>query len=469
MEKDGLDIPNLARKKTIEQEIRETSHEDSLTSTPLDTPHTDINANKKSVVNKVKSQDNQKSTQAKKSEDNPKTKKKKKVAKTTTDDPLHPHKSTAERSADLKKKLNEIAEREKKKINASNRNFLIFLTKFFLILIAAGYLFMFLVWNGLQSYEKNTPNGAMMQYVSLLRQEKYDKIYEGSNDGFTQLNRKEDYIAYLQEIYGDADLKNAVFSKKAYSDSEFLYYDLIIDNTTLSTLELRYLSEDQRWVARTVVSSRNFYLDVLGDPTIYVNNVQLDNTYRTEESVNARNYENLYDTNVAPKISRYHIDNLVTVPEVTVGESEQYKVVKDAIKDQFYVGYPPSAAFEATATDLIRTTATTYARYISEDAKFDELRALLYRRTDFYKAISEFNNRYFSTHDSYHFDKVQVSDIVSLGEEEGFIGTVSFDYTVNIEAKDISQTYANTYQLTFLRVSGKWLCSDIAIASQQEQ
>ena len=88
----------------------------------------------------------------------------------------------------------------------------------------------------------------------------------------------------------------------------------------------------------------------------------------------------------------------------------------------------------------IRDTAMTYAKYISEDTRFSDLQQYLYRRTDYYKAISSFVNRYFSTHDSYRFDNMHISDLISYGEDVGFTGTISFDYVVTIEGEK-SQTY----------------------------
>ena len=115
----------------------------------------------------------------------------------------------------------------------------------------------------------------------------------------------------------------------------------------------------------------------------------------------------------------------------------------------------------------IRDTAMTYAKYISEDTRFSDLQQYLYRRTDYYKAISSFVNRYFSTHDSYRFDNMHISDLISYGEDVGFTGTISFDYVVTIEGEK-SQTYSNTYQMTFLNVNGKWLCSNLVIATQTQ-
>jgi len=330
-----------------------------------------------------------------------------------------------------------------------------------------GSAIMFLTWKVLENYEKSTPNGAMTAYVHLLQADNYDKIYENSTVIFTQFNEKEPYIEYLKSIYEGVDLKKAVFSKKAYSNDTFLYYDMIVDKQRISTLELIYNEEAKQWNVRTVIDARNFYIEVFGDAQVYVNGIRLNENYITERNVSSDAYSNLFDLNQAPLVTRYHIDNLVGVPTVTTQDDTKYSIVKDALADRFYIGDQPNGAMEEIMRTRIRDTAMTYAKYISEDTRFSDLQQYLYRRTDYYKAISSFVNRYFSTHDSYRFDNMHISDLISYGEDVGFTGTISFDYVVTIEGEK-SQTYSNTYQMTFLNVNGKWLCSNLVIANQTQ-
>ena len=364
-------------------------------------------------------------------------------------------------------RIREASERERRKINSSNQQFLYFLLKLFLALTILGSAVLFLTWKVLENYEKSTPNGAMSSYVHLLQAENYDKIYEKSSIIFTQFNEKEPYIEYLKSIYEGVDLKKAVFSKKAYSNDTFLYYDMMVDRQKVATLELIYNEEEKQWNVRTVTDARNFYIEVFGDAQVYVNGIRLNENYITERNVSSEAYSNLFDLNQAPLVTRYHIDNLVGIPTVTTQDDAQYSVVKDALQDCFYIADRPDGAMEEVMRTRIRDTAMTYAKYISEDTRFSDLQQYLYRRTDYYNAISSFVNRYFSTHDSYRFDNMHISDLISYGEDVGFTGTISFDYVVTIEGEK-SQTYSNTYQMTFLNVSGKWLCSNLVIANQSQ-
>ena len=83
-------------------------------------------------------------------------------------------------------RIREASERERRKINSSNQQFLYFLLKLFLALMILGSAIMFLTWKVLENYEKSTPNGAMSAYVHLLQANNYDKIYENSTVIFTR-------------------------------------------------------------------------------------------------------------------------------------------------------------------------------------------------------------------------------------------------------------------------------------------
>ena len=360
-------------------------------------------------------------------------------------------------------KIRVASEKERLKINSSNHHFLTFLAQLFIGLMILSLMCMFFTWKILENYESKTPNGAMTAYVNLLKKENYDKIYDQSTVIFTQFNEKEPYIEYLKSVYEGVDLKKAVFSKKSYSDETFLFYDLLVDKERISTLELMFNEEKDSWNVRTVVESRNYYIEDFTGSDIYVNGILLDDNYKVNEEVPSDAYSNLYNINKAPLVTRYHLDGMVTVPSITTSDPDA-AVVVDALVDRVYVGEKPTPAEEEVMTDMIRDTAMTYARYISEDATFAELDEYLYSKTDYYKAISGFVNRFFSTHDSYRFENMEITDLICYGEDKGFAGSISFDYIVTIDGVK-SQTYTSTYQMTFLKLGGRWLCTNILIQS----
>ena len=362
-------------------------------------------------------------------------------------------------------RIREASERQRRKIDSSNRQFLIFIAKLFLTLMIISGAGMFFLWNMLDTYEQSTPEGAMSDYVRLLTQQNYDLIYKRSFDGFTQWNDAQSYTAWLKNRYEGVDLQRAVFTRKSYSEDRYQYYDMLVDQKTIATLELSWLETENRWNARTLVEDRNFSIELFSSAEVLINGMPLTETNLTDPSGRSDAYLTLKDQQQSLPVTRYHIDGLVDVPEVTVSDPNMI-VVKDALQDRFYVGQRPNTQQQQQMTQRIREAATTYAMMISEDASFSDLRPYLYRQSETYDALASFNNQYFSTHDSVRFDNVQVTDLIVFGDGEGFMGTISFDYIVTIEGQT-SRTYSSTYQMTWLDVDGEYLCSNLVIANQE--
>lgn len=331
----------------------------------------------------------------------------------------------------------------------------------FLVLIAISSFFLGLLWIGLNYYESTTPNGALIHYVDQLEQKQYDAIYEESKKVYAQYNEKDTYTEYLESFYGNLDLSKATFEKQNYTSTEFQYYDMIIDGTPIATIEIKKDADKNKWNARTLTKVHSYKID---SPTTDLQMVVNDNLIGSDRIV-ARDtpsvaYSNLKNQEDAPLVTQYFIDNLIGDPIIDV-QNNEYILVKDAILDQYYAGPVIDAETLSEYEALIEKVATTYCMYITEDETFNNLRKLLYTKTEFYDAIRSFNNAYFSTHDSIEFKNMNVFDVVEIGED-GFIGSVSFDYIVYVGER--SQTYSSTYQLTFLKVNGKWLLSNLAIA-----
>ena len=115
---------------------------------------------------------------------------------------------------------------------------------------------------------------------------------------------------------------------------------------------------------------------------------------------------------------------------------------------------------DITYVDLFFKVASTYCNYITKDAMYYEIRRLLYPNTTFQDALSTFENTWFTDHQSIEFKNVKIFDVMEF--DEGFIGSISFDYVV-IADDEVSKTYTSTYQLTFMNRYGQYLASNLKI------
>ncbi|MEA4874394.1 hypothetical protein [Anaerorhabdus sp.] len=334
------------------------------------------------------------------------------------------------------------------------------MVRLFLVLVAIGSFCLGLLWIGLSFYESVTPNGALNHYVQLVKNGDFEEIYDESKKVYSQFNTKDEYIAYLEEFYSNVDLSKAAFTKKSYDEGDYQYYDMTVDGQTITTLELKKDSNKNKWNVRTLTEARSFRIDTqLNDLQMTINDTPIEKDRIKETDIPATAYKNLNNPELAPIVNQYYLDNMIEVPTIEVS-NPNYIIVKDALIDYFYAGTKPSNEEMEEYTTLIEKVARTYCMYITEDETFANLRKLLYTKTSFYDAIRSFNNGFFSSHDRIEFSDMNVFDVVEIGED-ALIGSVSFDYVVYIGER--SQTYSNTYQLTFLKVDGKWLLTNLVI------
>lgn len=341
--------------------------------------------------------------------------------------------------------------------------FYIKMVRLFLVLTAIGSFILGLLWIGLSFYESVTPNGALNHYVQLIKRGEYDEIYDESKKVYLQFNTEDEYIAYLKDFYSDVDLSKAAFTKTYYADGEYQYYDMTIDGAKITTLELKKDEKKNKWNVRTLTDARSFRIETqLDDIEMSINDIPIEKDRIKQTDVPTQAYANLNDQELAPVVDQYYIDNMIQVPTIQVTNPE-YVVVKDALLDYFYAGTKPTTEEMVDYSALIQKVAKTYCMYITEDEIFANLRKLLYTKTSFYEAIRSFNNSYFSDHDRIEFSNMNVFDVIEMSEDS-LIGSVSFDYIVYVDTR--SQTYSSTYQLTFLKINGNWLLTNLVLAEE---
>lgn len=342
---------------------------------------------------------------------------------------------------------------ERTKVNASFYRHLIVV---FIVTCICCFAVLGFEWMWLANYEKSTPEGVMNIYLKDIKAENFDKIYEESQKVFYQFNDIDTYTAFLKEKYHNANIKDAGYSKLAYSNEEFSYYDVIVDGDLVSNLQVRKVAN--KYYARTNLQDYNYFIDVFnGDKNLKINGIDI-----SDASYSAIDVESFLTLNTnypnAPIINRLYFDNIIEEPTVTSNNSDSI-VVKDISSNVFYVGNKVSTDNIEAFEEYIYDAATTYCKYITKDAMYYQIRNLLLPNTVFQEALSTFENTWFTDHDSIEFENVEIYDIMEF--DEGFIGTISFDYIVSTH--DVTKTYNSTYQLTFKEVNNKYLVSNLKI------
>lgn len=335
-----------------------------------------------------------------------------------------------------------------------------------MVLLLIGGCFCSYIYFKLEDYEKGTKEGALDYWITLLEMRDYDRLYEISNLVQNQFNPKDQYIAYMKETYEWRELNNISFKEMYYSDNVYTYYDMMSGKDKIGTLMVKEVNNGvTNYSALVRVENRNIYIESNLTTPIYVNGIEVNEDYRLSEGKNYSCFDGLNDPTLAPQAMRYHLDNLIDEPVVSV-KDENGIVVKDALTDVYYVGNKMNADQLKEAEEVFKKFSMTYSKWTSEDESFYSVRQLIYPKTALADALATFNNRFFSLHNQVDFENWKFEDMAFLSDE-GMIGTVSFDYVVYVE--DAPRTYKNTYQLTFMKKDKQWLLTSMSINNEEQR
>lgn len=318
-----------------------------------------------------------------------------------------------------------------------------------------GYL-----WFWLYRYERQSVNGAMTEYMKKIGSAKWQELYQEDIENFTELNNSDAYISYLMYLYNDKNVSGMTFSYSG-SDSYSSYYDVYYQEEKICALEVRKPEGSSTWKVRTVSQNNTYTFDILDGSSISINDNEIDDSYSYTEDNVPLAFEDLGLDDNMPSTKRFTIGSFIFAPVITTKSGDI--ATRDYSSNHFYIG--PSATSEQLEefTKEIEDTAIAYCKYITKDGTFYALTQHMYPNTDFYYAISSFDNQWFSSHDSIEFENMKVYDVMPIGDN-AFIGSISFDYVVI--ASDVTKTYSCAYQLYFVKNSyGNWRMTNLYILS----
>lgn len=331
----------------------------------------------------------------------------------------------------------------------------------FLILLIGGLVMSHLYLNNARAsfreQEASLPESAISNYLESVRKKEYDQIYENSQLVAPHFNSKEDYIAKLNEIYSNVDMKKIEFAPVESHDGT-IRYALASDGKYLATLDL--LESENGYIASTIFSGDNDYtIEVPTGYMIRVNGVLVTSANLADRDVVASNYYGLSDRSQAPHIDRFVIKNLIGKPTIEVDGYDGFASVSDVLSNTIYVGRVPTD--NELETTLIEY-AKTCARFPAKEGSIADIRDISITNSDWYSRISTLQNEWFTAHNASSFSNERAFDIVMLSDTAA-IGNVSFDYFA--DNGTVSRTWNSGYQISLLKQNGVWKIAGFGIDS----
>ena len=163
----------------------------------------------------------------------------------------------------------------------------------------------------------------------------------------------------------------------------------------------------------------------------------------------------------APMECTWQVDGLLEQPEVTAQSEKGSCRVEWETPLQVVVTTEPGEGDAASLEEFLDRTARVYARYVSDDASFAELKDSLVPDTEFYNSLRTFDSSWYVSHDSTAFEEFSVSELESFGPDAA-AGTVRFTYMVYKEGLR-PRSYPSVYRMYAVREGDGWKLLDLQV------
>lgn len=332
---------------------------------------------------------------------------------------------------------------------------------FALVLLAVGGAALALLWGALERYEESTPEAAILQSV---RQVQAGRLAEEEVPAAMLPGRFATARQYLDEagklLDGLPDDRDSLrFVQKGADEAADGAIDYVVVDEDGGRAEFTLFPKDGGWQAWpkvqalsavTIRAPRSVSVSVDGQP---LGEAELSGTAA------AAGFEALGDG--APQECTWLVEGLLEEPQVTAESGEGVCRVEWETPLSAVVTVEPDADADAALQSFFDRTARVYARYVSADASFAELKGALVPDTDFYNSLRTFDSSWYVSHDSTDFEDFSVSELESLGPDAA-AGTVRFTYMVYKEGLR-PRSYPSVYRMYAVRQEDGWKLLDLQV------
>ena len=329
---------------------------------------------------------------------------------------------------------------------------------FALVLFALGGAALAMLWGALERYEAATPEAAILRSVQAVQagEVKEEDVPAAVLPGrfATAAQYLKEARALLEGLPTDRDSLRFVRKGEAGGAEEYV----VVDEEG-GRAEFLLFPEEKSWRAWprvqalstvTIRAPKGVALTVDGRP--------LEESERSETAA-VPGFEALGEA--APQQCVWQVEGLLEQPEVTAQSEAGSCRVGWETPLSAVVTVEPNGQDAASLEEFLDRTARVYARYVSADASFAELKEALVQDTEFYNSLRTFDSSWYVSHDSTAFEEFSVSELESLGPDAA-AGTVRFTYMVYKEGLR-PRSYPSVYRMYAVREGEGWKLLDLQV------
>ncbi len=319
------------------------------------------------------------------------------------------------------------------------------------------------LWSYLSEYEKTNPQNCINEYVSLIKGEDFKSAMEFSSVKTSQFFSTSEYEKYVRDMLGSFDKLN--INQIASTNPQERNFELKGDNDksikfilTKGDKNLKYNFASYN-LRQEEIKKFSYKINLPKGQIPVVNSIPLDESYIIDDKSIVLSYDSLKDKTLIPTIVTYQVDGLVLKPEISVKDLDKAKYICEFPTDKSAnITLVPNDADKIQYEKAAVETAKAYAKYISRDIEFDELKGMIYEHTSFYKSIKAYSNVWTVEHNTPIFENLNVKNTVEYSKNH-FATEVSFDYIIT--KGTIKRVYPTKYILSFVKIGNDFKLANL--------
>ncbi len=312
-------------------------------------------------------------------------------------------------------------------------------------------------WEQLEMYESGHIKHAEEKLSEKFRLNQIDVILDEKRIEYDRFNRREDYMTYMLEIFGN-DYTSAKMTKGRTLEDGSVLYDVRLGNTKFAEYTLfknggywDYKSADLN--DELFVKTHSVKVVVPENADVRANGELLGTDFISSETYAVHDFDGLDDKSLIPRFTVYDTGNIfISEPEVSVHAQNGRELVISEDNKNLRALPEPTEEQLAEIKAAAEESALVYAMYITQDTSFEPLKKYLVGDSELYRRIKDFYHDWYRDHTT-TYDNVVFSDIV-MYDEEHFTLHIEFDYHVNIGYR--VNDYEVEYTMSLIKLDGVW-------------
>ena len=322
---------------------------------------------------------------------------------------------------------------------------------------------LFLLWSFLDQYETNSPTRIAASAAQQIALGDYSLLWESPQLAPDRFNSRERLSAWLEDC-----LEGKRISSRGLSGEEGVY-ELTADGEPFARLEILPQGHKNLFggqphqiegVETQLPMTQTFTLTAPEEAQVTVNGVPLTREDAQGDPAPLAAYDGLPDGYEAPRALTYQVGPLAGEPEITARLEGGGDCAVKVEGSSAAVSAPAGQELRDQIGPIAQEASHLYARFITQDAVFDQLAPYLLTCTDYYQKVAGFYNGWYISHDSYSFGETTLSNFL-LYSPDHLSCDIAFDYQVVKGSK--TYDFPSSYTLYYIRTAGGWKIANMTV------